>query len=302
MRYFLIYYIIFFWCFQNAQAQLTESMIKSNLAINMIKYVEWEDEGSITKYTLGVLGKDEIVEDFKKVARKTKIKGKDLEVVQFKRINDIKEIHVLFVEERRNNLAEALLEKAFEQNILMFTDSCMNRDAIMINMLDIDMPGNQFEINTINLNKANLSVSTKLLFYGGSQEDLRGMLRATGRELSQVQEDLRKQKAALQKQREELELKKQEIEVLNDEITSQENHLESMTQEIGAKQDSLSQKTILLEKQIMRIQEQQADIENQNDQLLQQKQEIKAGNAFLNEQKREIESQELQITQQQNQI
>ena len=295
MQHFLTSFILLFTLLQPMYGQLTESMIKSNFIINIIKFVEWENEDTIRQFTLGVLGKDEIFEEFKKRAIKTKLKGKDFNVIQLRKMNDIKDVQILYVDKRSSNAVRKILDNALEAKILMFSDSCLDQEAIMINLLDIDMPGNQFEINRTNLEQANFLVSPKLLYYGGSQADLREIYQASEQELSQVQQTLEQQTALLKKQQEELEIKQQEIQVLIDEIAIQEEHLDSMTAEIEAKQDSLNLKIALLQSQEMRIRGQQADIENQNIQLLKQKQEITAGNLFLNQQKLEIDSQEQKI-------
>ena len=302
MRFFVLHIILFFFILPTASAQLSQSAIKSNFVLNMAKFVEWEREDTIDKYMIGVLGPDEIYEELLKKTGYIPFKDKRFDVVKFKKINEIRDVHVLYVEKRRNHIVEKILDIATQQSILMFSDSCLNRDIVMINLLDMNDPDNRFEINKDNAEKAGLYVPPKLLFYGGSEEDLREIYQASERELSNVQEELERQTDSLKQQQQELEAKKQEIFALNDEIVSQKEHLKTMISEVEAKQDSLDLKIELLEAQKIKIREQQSDIEKQNDQLFSQKQEIEAGNDFLNRQKLEIEKQEQKITKQQNEI
>jgi len=303
MRLFFINTFVFFSFFlPKAFGQMTEGAIKSNFIINMAKFVEWENEDTIKRYTIGVLGGEDIFEEFKSRAREILLKDKKFDVVQFKKINEIGNVNILYVDKRSDNAFRKVFEIAMAKKILMFSDSCLNRDIVMINLLDLDMPGSQFEVNKNNMAKANVFVSPKLIYYGGSEEDLRGLYQASEQQLSNVQGELEQQSAALKNQREELEIKKKEIFTLNDEIASQEEHLKSMTSEVEARQDSLDQKVALLEVQKLKISRQQADIETQNDQLLKQKQEIKTGNAFLNRQKIDIKDQEQKIEKQQLEI
>ena len=302
MRFLFLNILFFILAFPSVFGQLSDSKIKSNSVINIAKFIEWESEDTIERFSIGVFGSDEIYEEFRNDARYRSIKNKRFDVVQFKKVNDIGGVHILFVDNKKNHALNKILEISIAEKILMFSDSCLNWDLIMINLLDLDMPGNQFEINMDNIDKAHFHVSPKLLYYGGSEEDLRDLYQASERELSSVQKDLEEQTAALEKQRKELEVKKREILALNEEIVLQEKRLRSMTSEVEAKQDSLDKKVALLEKQSVEIRKQQASIDQQNEQLLSQKREIEAGNTFLDKQKLEIEAQEQKIEKQQREI
>lgn len=286
----------------SAIGQLSESVIKANFILNLAIYTEWEQQDSIEQYTLGVLGGDEIYEAIKNRSEEIQFKGKDLGVVQFKQVNEIEDVHILYVEKKKNYAIKRVLDLAIDNQILMFSDSCSNAENIMINLLDLDSPGNQFEINKNNLSQANLEVSSVLLYIGGTEEDLRALYKASEQELSNVQEELDRQKAELEQQRKELEQKKQEILTLNKEINQQEKHLESMIAQADAQQDSLDLKIALLEQQKTRISEQQANIDQQKSQLLEQRQNIEAGNLFLEQQKIEIDNQQQKIKTQQDEI
>lgn len=303
MRLLFIHIILFFFCLPpSAFGQLPENIVKANFMLNTAKFVEWEKEDTIGRYHIGVLGGDEIFEALKKRSRESLFKDKEFDVIQFRRVNDIGGVHILYVENKRNNALKKILEIATAEHILMFSDSCLNAEEIMVNLLALDMPGSQFEVNKENIERAKLYVPPKLLYHGGSEEDLREIYQASERELSKVQEELAQQEAALEKQREELEFKKREILALNEEIASQEEHLKAMIVQAEAQQDSLDQKIALLEEQKLRLGEQQADIEKQNSQLQRQRQELEAGSAFLNQQKQEIENQEQRIKSQQDEI
>ncbi len=282
--------------------QLTEEVIKSNFVVNMIKFVEWEDADSIGRYTIGVMAKDEVFEQFRNVARSVRIRNKSLDVVQFRRLNDIGGVDILYVGGRNNKFARRIWDIALREKILMITDSCVFRESTMINLLDLNKPGRQFEINRENLDKANFVVSPKLLYYGGTQEDLRKLYQTSERELANVQLELEHRAALLKEQGEELESRKQEVLALNDEIDTREQLLKLMTSEVEAKEDLLDQKISLLETQDAKIRDREADIALQSAQLLRQKHEIEAGKVILNRQKLAVEDQGKKIEAQQNKI
>ncbi|MCB0584643.1 MAG: DUF4154 domain-containing protein [Phaeodactylibacter sp.] len=302
MRRVLIHIIISLIFLPTALGQLTENVVKANFILNVAKFIEWEEEEAIERFRIGVLGGGDVFEALKRRSGEALLKNKAFDVVQFKRADEASGIHILYVNERRNRVLKKILETAIAEHILMFTDSCSTADETMVNLLALDMPGNQFEINKDNIDKARLYVPPKLLYYGGSEEDLREMYQASERQLSDVKAELEQQTAALKKQQKELETKKREILALNVEIALQEGNLESMIARATAQQDSLDQKIAMLEEQRSMIREQQADIDEQNARLQRQKQEIEAGNAFLNRQKQEIEAQEQKIKSQQQEI
>jgi serine phosphatase RsbU (regulator of sigma subunit) len=296
-------HIILFVCFlPSAFGQLTEDIVKTNFVINLAKFFEWEQEDTLQRYSLGVLGSNKTYDEFRKNTSYLSLKGKKLEVVQFKKISDINKVHLLYVESGSTQTVEKVLEVAIAEKILMFSDSCSNRNYTMINLLDLDMPGSQFEINKENLGKAHFSVPDKLLYYGGSEEDLRELVQASEQELSKTASELQQLTEASRKQREELEQKKQEVLALNKDINRQEKRLKGMIADAKAQQDSLDVKIALLQAQESMIQEQQANIEEQTIQLEAQKQELNEGTDFLNRQKAEIENQEEKIKTQQEAI
>ncbi len=301
MRFFITHILLLILFMPSAFGQLSEDVIKANFILNLALLVEWEED-TIGRYNLGVFGGDELLEALAAKSQDISFKGKGIDVVQLKQINEIPGVDILYVGRRKNYGLERIHEIATNNQILMFSDSCSNPDIIMINLLDLDQPGSQFEINKTNLNKAGLVVSERLLYLGGTEEDLREMYRTSERELSNVQEALEAQKAALEKQRQELDLKKQEILSLNEEISRQENHLKSMIAQANAQQDSLDLKIALLEIQKIKITEQQADIDNQNNQLAEQQKQLQAGTDFLHQQKQEIDKQEQRLKSQQNEI
>ena len=309
MRLLFLNIFLFLFFLPSAYCQLAESVMKSHFVVNMVKFIEWENEESIDRYKIGVLGRNEIAEEFRNRARTTPIKGKGFDVIQFRRINDITGVHILYVDKKNGVAVRKIIDQAIDEQMLIISDSCMYRDATMINLLDLKMPGNQFEINKDNMDKANIGVSTRLLYYGGSQEDLREMYSTSERELSNVQEDLEAQTALLSDLRKDLDSKKKEILVLSNEINSQKQLLESMTSEIEAKQDSLDLKTAMLgqqelqiEEQELEIEQQELDIEEQIAHLADLETEIEEGKAFLDQQLQEIENQEEKIASQQSEI
>ncbi|MCP3928798.1 MAG: DUF4154 domain-containing protein [Bacteroidetes bacterium] len=295
MRFKLPYILLFCFFFQSAQAQLDINTVKTTYVLNMAKFIEWENENDITEYRIGVFGANEIYEELSKREEAILFKNKPFEVIQFRKIRDIHQVHILYVDKKRNHLANKILQIATDNNILMFTDSCMNHASVMINLLDIQNPGEQFDINKENINNAGLFIPPKLLFYGGSAEDLRDLYQNLESQLSNVQKNLEKQTAELERQQEALETKKEEIRALYEEINLQKENLNDLTSELQTKQDSLAAKITLLDAQQIKIRNQQADIDKQYEQLNQQEVEIENRKKFLENQQSAIENQQQEI-------
>ncbi len=79
----------------------------------------------------------------------------------------------LYVDEKKNNSLKKIFNRIGGQRILVVTDSAQNPDFIMINLLGMSLAGNKpFELNKLNIDNAGLEVDPKILFIGGSEDDL----------------------------------------------------------------------------------------------------------------------------------
>jgi len=285
-----------------ARAQLTKEARTANYILNMSKFVDWEQEATIDTFFIGVLGAEEVFNELESKRSYFNVKDRPYQTIQFKKVKEIGDIQILYVDKKKNFSAKKILDIAIDQSILMFTDSCKTPEYVMINLFDMMNPENRFELNQGNLSKARLTATDKLLLYGGTEEDLRTIYHASQKELNVVQESLAKQTRELEAQKAELELRRNEIQNLNDEISVQRENLNHLASDIDAKQDSLNQKIIQLETQKSRIKQQETNIELQRQRLLQQAGAIQAGSEFLDSQRQEMRQQEKEIENQQLRI
>ncbi len=106
MRLFFIHIILSICILPSAFSQLTENVVKANFILNVSKLVEWEEEDTINRYQIGVLGSDEIFEALKDRSHQILLKDKGIDVVQFKRINQISGVHILYVEKKKKSCVE----------------------------------------------------------------------------------------------------------------------------------------------------------------------------------------------------
>jgi serine phosphatase RsbU (regulator of sigma subunit) len=278
-----------------SQAQRSEAMVKTDYIFTIAKDIEWDNEQSIPKFHFGVLGANDIYKEIQSRANSFQFKEKPIDVTQFRTIRDISFVHILVIGKERNGSIQRIYERARSPGMLIVTDSCMEYQYIMVNLLAISQPLQQYELNSKNINEANLMVNPKLLYYAGSEADLRDIYKDSEEELSKVRGELEGQRKELQQLYEELQMKKEEISLMNNEIEEQQDNLSGLLDQVRNKQDTLNQKISLLNKQESIIKGQQADIRIQRNELLDQASEIEEGNKVLENQQTEIKIQQTEI-------
>ena len=91
----------------------TEYQVKSAFMINFAKFVEWPPEAlgdASPEIILGILGDDPFEDNIESLAGSGKVHDRDLIVKRFKRIEDIKVCHILFISSSEKNRLEEIME------------------------------------------------------------------------------------------------------------------------------------------------------------------------------------------------
>ncbi|GAI87835.1 unnamed protein product [marine sediment metagenome] len=159
--------------------------------------------------------------------------------------------------------------------MLFITDSSNAVEYTMINLLGMNLGGKPFEINKSNIDDAGLTISSKILAVGGSEDDLRSIYRASERELeilktdiAELNDELQKKQGELETSIQELRQRMEEINQLNAEIDKQTGQLELLAGDIDIKQKDLAEKTILLRAQEERVSIRENEINTLNSEIL----------------------------------
>src|SRR4030042_205003 len=278
----------------------TESRFKAEYTLLLSSYVEWPDSLTTENYEFGVLGSEEVFNDLIFKSETDNFKEKPFTVKYFKRIKDITQVHVLFIEREANEEIKKVWSKTRGQPVLFITDSCEQFDYIMINLLATKgRTDRHFEINLQNINAAGLEVYQKILYDGLREDELREKYMESGKEIVAIKEELETLNTELEIQYGRLERRRQEIDSLNQEITGQKHELNLLSSDINQQQNSLAEKTLQLQQQEAGLNELIREIDVQEKQLKLQQDSILAGKKILSLQKDSILNQQDKIKSQQ---
>jgi serine phosphatase RsbU (regulator of sigma subunit) len=284
-----------------SQQVFTDSRMKAEYTLLYSSYVEWPDSLISEKYAIGVLGSNEVFNELNLKSESEKLKEKPFTVTYFRRIKDITPVHVLYVSKENNEEIKKVWSKINDRPVLMITDSCMQFEFIMINLLNtLGRTNKPFEINNQNINSAGLQVSPKILYIGGREEELRDIYKQSEKQLESVKKELEILNRDLAVQYKKLEQRKQEIDSLNQQINIQKNELNVLSENINIQQKGLLEKTDQLQHQEIGLQELITEISFKENQLKIQQDSILRGKQILSVQKDSIHSQQNKIRSQQS--
>ena len=289
--------VVFFACPAGriiAQAFSQERM-KAEYTLLLSGYVSWEGEEGFDRYRIGVLGDPLVYNEFIFKSGTDKLKGKPFEALYLKQIKDISSIHILFVGRLRNPDLKRIAGRIRGQPILMVTDSSSEYEYVMINLLALNTGGKSFELNKKNIDESGLSISNKILFVGGKEEDLRVIYRASEKELGKLHEELDSLNESIDRQKQLLEHRRLEIDSLNNQIGSQKHELTTLAGEISQQQAVLEERNSLLEKGESELRLKESEIASQNARLQQLLGDIKTSSGILQDQRRDMQIQSMQI-------
>lgn len=302
---------------------LKPEKVQANWIFNIASVSDWENEDQYEKFRIGIIGYSPVIDELKNLASQRKLKDKDVEVIIFKKVKDIKNIHILYVDIDRNESIKQIYEQIEENGVLLITDRCEKKQYIMINFLSLEAKAKQFEVNKQNIEKENIDISPKVLLQGGSILDLRNIYRESEQRLKDEQEkveqarnQIKKQKKEIAKQQKEIEeqafaikkqtqrLNEQKAEIIlqqtklddqKQKLEQQQNKLSEIVDEVKQKQAALREKMEVLSQQEVKIEAQQDEIKEHNKVLSQQKDAIKEQQARIDNQKKTLTEQDTTI-------
>lgn len=300
----------------NSFSQMSPSAVRSHWVFIVSEYIEWPKQLKTDKIIISIYGNspDEL-KPITNLAKKSKINDKPVEIIHTKRLKDIKETHIIFVNNKYNDDLEQINNKLKGTGTLIITDRCEVDEYFMINLL-LKGKNQQFEINSGRAYDANITISEKLLARGGTKVDLQGLYNKKEKQLAEKEKQLRVQEQKLNdkedeliKQKEENEKQKQRNKLQAFELEKKQRELDSQTvrasllfAEVEKQEIKLKQNQNILAKQEEKIEEKQELIELANEELSKKEKElidreekIKNQEETLNIQSDQIEQQKVVI-------
>ncbi|WP_108868535.1 YfiR/HmsC family protein [Aquimarina aquimarini] len=311
LRFVLISAFLVFSSQSIAQETNNEEVKRLQRAIfifNFAQQIGWPDIEQQQDFNIGVLGPDRTILDLQAMAQKRKIHNKSVKITRFQFVKEIKNVHVLYVNNKYSYDIHYLLNKVSGKKILLITED-YNFNASMINMVNV---GNSFEyeINANRIKKEKFLMIPALKRHAvTSSEKWKRLYQTTEKTLNQVQEDKNKQETLL---------KNKEKQILDQEekITNQLNNIDSKNIEILEKnrrinklytesdiQQKKYEEKVIIEKELEKnIQEQITFIKHQEEKIKHSNTEIDNQNKTLLEQQDRINEQEIVLDKQVSEI
>ncbi len=279
---------------------------------NFGQQISWQDIADLDTFKIGVLGPDRTSIDLQSLAQKRTIYGKPVEVVRFQLVKNVKNIQILYVNQKYNYSMHYILSKISKKNILLVAED-YNFNASMINMINVG-DSFEYEINENRIKGENFEMAPSLKQYSiTSAEKWKRLYRKTERSLTEVQEENKEQETVIKDKERELQYQKDKITNQLETIGDQEREIDNKRKEItrrnkeiqGLYSESEIQKKkyeekVLIEAELEKnIQEQLAFIKKQEEKIRESNVEIDKRNEFLEEQSSQINEQK-EILEQQN--
>jgi hypothetical protein len=143
-----------------------EYQVKAVFLFNFAQFVEWPPAvfaGANSPIVIGVLGEDPFGAYLDETVRGEKVDNRPLEVQRYRRVDDIKTCHVLFISRSEGNRLEQILVSLKDRSLLIVGDGddFVQRGG----MIRLATAQNRIRliINVEAAKAANLTISSKLL-------------------------------------------------------------------------------------------------------------------------------------------
>ena len=188
----------------------TEADVKSALILNFLRYITPVGRLSSDTIIFGVYGDESVMKQSLKKIDRQKVRGKVVKLTGFNLNSDCSKFDVIYILPENNNEVWWVFKTIKRTHTLLITDGYGDKKEIMVNFISNENKI-RFEINSKNIQDAQMVVSSKLLLLGGTDVDIRELYNATEKSLSD-------EKEKSDQYEHELESKKSEIVYMNKQL------------------------------------------------------------------------------------
>ena len=145
---------------------MREYQLKAVFLYNFSKFTDWPEDAFTSPdapIVIGVLGKDPFGHYLQEAVQGWKVGGRTLVVQNYRRIEDVKTVHILFISESESRRMPEILAQLRGRSILTVSDA--ENFAVNGGMVNFITLNNRIHlrINTDALKAARLTMSSKIL-------------------------------------------------------------------------------------------------------------------------------------------
>ncbi len=293
---------------QDTSTEEVKRVQRAIFIYNFSQQVGWPNIDQTDTFKIGVLGPDRTIIDLKSMAQKRTVFGKPVEIIRFQFVKNIKDIQLLYVNNKYNYDINYILGKISEKNILLVTED-YNYNTSMVNMVNV---GNSFEyeINEDRIKNEDFVIAPSLKQYAiTSSQKWIDLFKSTENSLEKALDKNEEQKATIKnkeerikKQEERIINQKKAIDTIKEGISDRNKWIEELSSESKIQEKKYEEK-LLIEKELEKnIQEQLTFIKIQEEKIKVSSEEIKKQQEFLDQQKDQIKDQKAILEEQLTEI
>lgn len=262
----LLYFLIFFsstFISTVFGQTLEEIRFKTAFIPHIIDNIEWKGkDGNVLN--INYLGSNS---DFEKALLELKksgsVKKYTLVINKFTSVGQLKKVDtdILWLDRQYNESLGSISKKLEGVQALILTSGCDNKRDLMINF-GILKEKVHLEINKVNLYAKNISISSDLLIYGGTEVDVAKIYKKAKDDLNKAEISIKSQKQKAEKYK--LEAKKNEFLLEDQQITIeiQKSNLNEKLKELSSAQKTLVQSQKKLKISSLELTDKLSQIEN----------------------------------------
>jgi len=256
-------------------SQLQDDNVRAMLIFNVAEKITWPNENEMTKITIGVYSSNsEAYNAIVEAAKIKQIKGKDVEVIEFKRYHKITETNILFVANNKNEEIARMNSLLEGKSTLLVTDRLEVKDNYMINLLEVGGK-KSIEVDNKNIMAHNLKADKSLILHGGNEAELKLLISETVEELEKQKENLTASIEENKKQKKEIEKQKADILAQSKKIEEQKNELSLLVEDLKKQKAKLDENMEVLRNQESLIKKKQIEFRAKQRELKQKEDEFK---------------------------
>lgn len=286
-----LFLLCFVFCTLQLTAQVERTKMIGAYVYNFSRYTKWPNEAKLDSFRIVLISRNaELINEFKSFSKELKIKNKpiSLSIQSSVSSDNLKSVHLIFLDQERSALLPDVIKKIEGLPILLVSENYDDKYRVMINLYDTDKNELVFEVNKANILNHNLKIDPEILLLGGTEIDIAGLYRSSQKEMEQLEFKMSR---------------------LGDSLSQLNHELSQIQIQIIEKQKNIENQQRLLEQQNLEVEKGKGDIAKHRNEILAQKSVMQKQNellanqsASLREQLSELGDQQNYITKQQSEI
>ncbi|MFW5793039.1 MAG: YfiR/HmsC family protein [Bacteroidota bacterium] len=292
--------------FSSFQDEHSPAFQRAEYILYILNNIEWPNEDEFDVLEIGVLeDENDITKELEKLAEgKTTKNSKPVRIVQFKSIENIKPVQMLYVNRTEGYDIDEILKKIKGNHTLLISENYEFQSS-MINFIIIDKVL-RFEINTARIEDEGLKASPLFVAKSIKSEadwvklylQAENLLFKEQEIVAQQNVEIARQKDLIEEQLSTIKLQYEEIEKQKEQIAEQIQKLRNLDADIKNKEKEIRNTIIILAQKTKQINESIAKIEQAEDELKKKTQEINDKEVMIQQQDTQIYAQLQEIEKQ----